>query len=207
MIVDGPGSQWNNSGILDIGPAGSGVVEVADGAVIIAEGGTAVDRNGVVIGDGTITTPNLTNNGTVMPMGPSGTPGTLTENGNYQQGSSGALDIGIGGPQPSQADELKINGAAKLNGTLELGSLNNFHPSTGDTYEILSAAGGESGRFSQVVDTSNTAGLTRLDIYAPNGLFLIYLTSRPRSDRPEHVDIVASDADCGRRNWLSGIGS
>ncbi len=85
VIVDGPGSQWNNSGILDIGPAGSGVVEVADGAVIIAEGGTAVDRNGVVIGDGTITTPNLTNNGTVMPMGPSGTPGTLTENGNYQQ--------------------------------------------------------------------------------------------------------------------------
>src|SRR5260370_35971130 len=52
------------------------------------------------------------------------------------------LDIGIGGPQPSQADELKINGAAKLNGTLELSSLNNFHPSTGDTYEILSAADG-----------------------------------------------------------------
>jgi len=175
VIVDGAGSQWSNSGTLDIGPAGSGVVAVADGAVIIAEGGTAVDRNGMVMGDGTITTPTLTNNGTVMPMGPSGTPGTLTENGNYQQGSSGVLDIGIGGPQPSQADELKINGAAKLNGTLELSSLNNFHPSTGDTYEILSAAGGESGKFSQIVDSSNTAGFTRLDIYAPNGLLLIYL--------------------------------
>jgi len=164
-----------NSGTLDIGPAGPGVVEVADGGAVIAGGGTMVGPNGTVMGNGTITTPTLTNNGTVMPTGPSGAPGTLTENGNYQQGSSGVLDIGIAGPQPSQADELKINGSAKLNGTLELSSLNNFHRSTGDTYEILSAAGGESGKFSQVVDSSNTAGLTRLDLYAQNGLLVIYL--------------------------------
>jgi hypothetical protein len=77
-----------------------------------------------------------------MPTGSNGTPGTLTDNGNYQQGGSGALDIGIGGSKPSQADALKINGAAKLEGTLELRSMNNAHASVGETFEILSATQG-----------------------------------------------------------------
>ena len=175
VIVDGSGSQWTNSGTLDIGPAGSGVVEATDGGVIVADGGTTVGPNGALIGDGTITTPTLINNGIVMPMGPGGMPGTLTVIGDYQQGSSGVLDIGIGGPAPSQADQLKIDGSAKLDGTLDLSSLNNFHPSSGNTYEILSASGGLSGEFSTIVDTSNTAGLSRLDIYGPNGLVVTYL--------------------------------
>jgi T5SS/PEP-CTERM-associated repeat protein len=143
--VDGAGSQWNNTGTLDIGPAGSGVVDVADGGVIVADGSTTVGPNGTLMGNGTITTPTLINNGIVMPSGPGGTPGTLTVNGNYQQGSSGVLDTGIGGPKPSQADQLKVNGSAKLDGTLDLISLNNLHPSTGDSYKIVSATDGVSG--------------------------------------------------------------
>jgi outer membrane autotransporter protein len=85
------------------------------------------------------------------------------------------LDTEIGGPQPSQADQLKVNGSAKLNGTLDITSLNNYHPSSGNSYELLTASGGLSGAFSNVVDTANTAGLTRLDIYGPNGLFVTYL--------------------------------
>jgi outer membrane autotransporter protein len=175
VVVDGNGSQWNNSGTLDVGPAGSGIVDVSDGGAVIAGGGTVVGQNGTVMGDGTITTPTLTNNGTVIPTGPSGTPGTLTEIGNYQQGSSGVLDIGIGGPRPSQADELKVDGSLKLGGTLDLSSLNDFHPSSGDAYEILSATGTRSGQFSAIVDTANNSGLSRLDIYGPNGLIITYL--------------------------------
>src|SRR6267378_3610796 len=48
-------------------------------------GGTNVGPNGTLMGEGTITTPTVINNGTVMPTGPNGTPGTLTDNGNYQQ--------------------------------------------------------------------------------------------------------------------------
>jgi T5SS/PEP-CTERM-associated repeat protein len=175
VVVDGNGSQWNNSGTLDVGPAGSGIVDVSDGGAVIAGDGTMVGQNGTVMGDGTITTPTLTNNGTVIPTGPSGAPGTLTEIGNYQQGSSGVLDIGIGGPRPSQADELKVDGSLKLGGTLDLSSLNNFHPSSGDAYEILSATGTRSGQFSTILDTANNSGLSRLDIYGPNGLIITYL--------------------------------
>jgi T5SS/PEP-CTERM-associated repeat protein len=174
-VVDGAGSQWTSSGTLDIGPAGSGIVDVTDGGVIVADGTTTVGPNGTLMGNGTITTPILINNGIVMPSGPGGTPGTLTVNGNYEQGSSGVLDTEIGGPQPSQADQLKVNGSAKLDGTLDITSLNNFHPSSGNSYELQSATGGVSGEFSNIVDTANTAGLSRLDIYGPNGLFVTYL--------------------------------
>jgi outer membrane autotransporter protein len=175
VVVDGEGSQWNNSGSLDIGQVGSGVVDVADRGSVVAGGGTTVGPDGVLMGDGTIRSPTLINDGIVMPTGKGGVPGTLTEIGNYQQDSSGVLDIGIGGHRPSQADELKVDGSLKLDGTLDLSSLNNFHPSSGDTYEILSATGTRSGQFSTIVDTAINSGLSRLDIYGPNGLIITYL--------------------------------
>jgi outer membrane autotransporter protein len=174
-IVDGAGSEWDNTGTLDIGPVGSGVVEVLHAGTIVAHGGTTLGPNGVLAGDGTITTPTLINNGIVIPTGPTGTPGTLAVIGNYQQGSTGVLDAEIGGPEASQADQLKVNGSAKLDGTLDITSLNNFHPSSGNSYELLSASGGLSGEFSNIADSANTNGLSRLDIYGPNGLLVTYL--------------------------------
>jgi T5SS/PEP-CTERM-associated repeat protein len=144
-IVDGNGSQWNNNGTLNVGPTGTGIVDIADGGAVTAGGGTTVGPNGTIMGDGTITTPALINNGTVMPIGPNGGPGTLTENGNYQQGSTGMLDIGIGGKQPPQSDKLAIDGNAKLDGNLDLSSLNNFHPSSGDTFQVISTTGTTTG--------------------------------------------------------------
>ena len=104
VIVDGSDSQWTNTGSLEVGPAGSGLVDVSDGGINVADDGTTIGPNGILTGNATITTPILINNGTVVPAGPGGTPGTLTLNGNYQQGPSGVLDTEIGGPQPSQAD-------------------------------------------------------------------------------------------------------
>ena len=68
-----------------------------------------------------------------------------------------------------------VKGSAKLNGTLDITSLNNFHPSSGNSYELLSATGGVSGEFSTISDTANTAGLSRLDFYGPNGVLVTYL--------------------------------
>jgi uncharacterized protein with beta-barrel porin domain len=170
---------------LDISKGGEAIV---DGSVVVAPGGevktdgtimaggpVVVAPGGEVTGDGKTTTPGVINDGIVMPTGPNGTPGTLTDNGNYQQAASGDLVIGIGGPKPSQADELKINGAASLNGTLDLMSSNKAHAAVGDTFEVLSATGGVKGNFSNVVDTFNTTGLTRADIITPNGAFVTYL--------------------------------
>jgi len=127
------------------------------------------------MGDGAITTPTLINDGVVMPTGPNGTAGTLTDNGNYQQSASGTLDIGIGGSQPSQADELKINGGAKLDGTLELAPTGNARAASGDTFEILSATAGVTGNFTNIVDKFNTSRLTRVDIMTPDGFLVTYL--------------------------------
>src|SRR5262249_42733293 len=74
-----------------------------------------------------------------------------------------------------QADVLKILGAVKLDGTLVLASLNSFHVSPGDTYEIMSATGGVMSEFTHVVDTANTTGLTRVDIFTSNGVLVTYL--------------------------------
>jgi outer membrane autotransporter protein len=117
----------------------------------------------------------LINNGIVIPTGPAGRPGTLAVIGNYQQGSTGVLDTEIGGPQASQADELKVNGSAKLDGILKITSSNNFHPSSGNSYVLLSAEGGVSGEFSTISDTANNTGLSRLNIYGQNGLMVTYL--------------------------------
>jgi T5SS/PEP-CTERM-associated repeat protein len=181
-MVDGAGSQWNNSGTLDVGPAGSGVIDIMNGGTVTADRSTIVGPDGKITGDGTITTPTLINNGTVAPAGPNSTTGTLTIDGNYQQGSKGILDTEIGGPQSSQADQLKVTGTAALSGTLALTSLNNFHPSPGATYEILAAAGGVTGNFTNFVDTLNTTGLTRTVVVTPNGVVITYL--RPPQPTP-----------------------
>ena len=146
---------------------------------MIADGGTTVGPNGIIMGNGTITTPTLINNGTVIPTGPNNTPGTLTIDGNYQQGPGGTLDTEVSGPQSSRADQLKVTGTATLNGTLALTSSNNFHPSPGDTYTLVIAGGGAKGNFSQVVDTLNTTGLTRADVVTPNGVLVSYLRPAP----------------------------
>jgi T5SS/PEP-CTERM-associated repeat protein len=182
--VTGSGSTLNNTGTLSVGPSGIGTLDVIDGGAVTADGGTTVGPNGTVMGNGTITTPTLVNNGTVAPAGPNNTPGTLTINGNYQQGPGGTLDTEVSGPQSSQADQLKVMGSAALNGTLALTSLNNFHPSSGATYTILTATGGATGNFSQVVDTLNTNGLTRTDVIGPNGVLVSYLCPVPQPPVP-----------------------
>ena len=129
---------------------------------------TTVDTGGTIADGGTIVTPELNNGGLVMPMGSDPrSPGTLAVDGNYEQGRSGVVGIGVAGPQCPQSDKLVITGNAKLNGTLVLTSLNNFHPSSGDTYTILTATRGVKGIFTNVVDTLNTTGLTRVDVYPP----------------------------------------
>jgi T5SS/PEP-CTERM-associated repeat protein len=177
--VDGSGSQLNNTGTLDVGPAGSGALNLTNGGAATANGGTTVGLTGTIMGNGTITTPTLINNGTVAPAGPNNTLGTLTINGNYQQGQAGTLDTGVSGQQSFQADQLKVAGAASLNGTLALTSLNNFHPAPGATYTLMTAAGGVTGNFTGVVDKLNTTGLTRSIIVAPNGFIVSYLRPAP----------------------------
>jgi len=93
---------------------GTGTLDITDGGATTAKGGTTVGPTGTIMGNGTITTPTLINNGTVAPSGPNNTAGTLTIDGNYEQGPTDTLDTEVAGPQSSQTDQLKVTGMAKL---------------------------------------------------------------------------------------------
>ena len=147
VTVDGSGSQWNNIGTLTVGPSGTGLLDVTDGGAVTAKGGTVVGPNGTVMGDGTITTPMLVNNGKVTPTGPNGTPDTLKLNGNYTQNSSGILNIQFASESHGL---LAIGGQAFLGGTLRLSLLNGFVPPSVQRFTILTAAAGVNGTFNLV---------------------------------------------------------
>ena len=100
--------------------------------------------------------------------------------GNYTQGPGGTLALGIGGLDGSQYDHVQVAGKASLNGTLAVSSLNNFRPANLNAFEVLSTGGRRSGEFSTIDDSlNNNPNLQRIDIYAPNGVALVYVATGP----------------------------
>ncbi|MFL5679673.1 MAG: beta strand repeat-containing protein [Chloroflexota bacterium] len=115
--------------------ASSGTLIVGTASALSAPSVTIT--GGTLSGSGTIHAP-VTNGGTVLP----GTsPGILTVDGTYNQGTSGALNIEIAGTTPGTGhDQLAISGAATLNGALRLSTTGGFVPSNGQTFTILTYA-------------------------------------------------------------------
>jgi outer membrane autotransporter protein len=147
----GPGGNTDTPEV-EVPPGGS--VKVDPGGDIIDTGPATIEPGGsITIDDG----------GMVMVDGP-----TKIDPG-------GSLNITVGGPLCQDAGKLLVIGHTTINGILTLSSPNGFHVSPGDHYTLLVAAGGLSGTFSQIRDTLNTSGLTRADIYAPNGFVVAYL--------------------------------
>ena len=82
----------------------------------------------------------------------------------------------VGGLDGSQYDHVQVGGNASLNGTLAVSSLNNFRPVNGNAFEVLHTKGTRRGQFAQVSDSlNNNPNLQRIDIYAPNGVALLYV--------------------------------
>jgi len=109
---------------------------------------------------------------------PSSLPLTINVGGNYTQGQGGTLVVGVGGINGEDYDRLQVGGNASLNGTLAVNSLNDFHPVNGNAFEVLRTNGSRSGQFAQVSDfLNNNPKLQRIDIYAPNGLALVYVAA------------------------------
>ena len=120
---------------------------------------------------------------------PSFDPLTINVGGNYVQGSGGTLALGVTGLIGKDYDHVQVQGNASLNGTLAVSSLNNFRPSSGNGFELLHTNGRRGGQFAVVNDSlNNRPNLARVDLYAPNGVALLYLSSStPRP--PKIIDV------------------
>jgi outer membrane autotransporter protein len=163
QVTPGP-PETADPGVITVIPPGTPILlppgEIPPGADLVVDpGGGAeiygpeVDMPGGTIDDG----------GTIIVMDP------LT----VDPGST--VDIVFEGPLCQDSGKILVNGHATLSGTLNLISDDGFHPTAGDHYTILVATGGISGTFSSINDFINSSGLTRADIYAPNGFAVAYL--------------------------------
>ena len=107
---------------------------------------------------GRIITPILNNRGIVRPGGP-GKFGWLEVAGNFQQFSTGAVQIEIGGTMPGVNHDLfTVTGSAALAGTLELSFAPGFTPTLGEVYDIMSFAS-KTGAFDNLVTPVHPSGL------------------------------------------------
>ena len=131
---------------------------------------------GILLGDGTIEVEGIVDNvsGSVQP---GMSVGALTITGHYGQGPGAELKIELSGAvQGTEYDLLDVSGDASLAGTLNVIATNGFAPTTGDRFEIVTAAN-VLGAFDSTV--------------VPAGLRVIYAPSTVLLDT-----CVANDFDC-----------
>jgi fibronectin-binding autotransporter adhesin len=115
-------------------------------------------NGGVLGGDGTLVGKLQNDGGTVAP---GESPGILSVNGAYVQGSGGTLAIQIGGTNPGgNSDRFHVEHVATLDGTLALSLINGFVPTTSFTYDYFLYDLGATGGFTSVTGTNAGPGKT-----------------------------------------------
>jgi Ca2+-binding RTX toxin-like protein len=140
------GVAFNNTGTVE---AQSGNLNFANtythnNANLILKSGTVTFSNslningGSIEGNGSINV-GLTNSGLLNPRHASNTEfGRLTINSNYTETNSARINIQLGGSTAgTNFDQVDINGNAAFDGTLNVSLLNNFTPTLGSTFDVL----------------------------------------------------------------------
>ncbi len=161
------GGTFNASGSMRLGEAGNGAgvynlqggeLNVASYMTIGGSGTGTFNLEGGTLSVDSITTPNgsfnftggtlhagtvgfaLTNSGGTL--APGNSPGTTVINGAYVQSSTGTLDIELAGYTPgTEFDLVTVNGAASLDGFLDVTMLGGALPAEHD-FVVLTASGG-----------------------------------------------------------------
>ncbi|WP_043588586.1 autotransporter-associated beta strand repeat-containing protein [Geminisphaera colitermitum] len=151
-ILAGTGTFTNTSGTTTLTGANTytGDTLVNGGTLVLDDGSvsaTTVASGAFLRGEGTING-DLFNSGTVSP---GFSPGTLIVTGNFTQTTGGILVIEIA--SAVSFDQIIVSGSASLAGTLQLDLLDGYNP-VGQSFEILTAAGGVTGTFSPVTGSA-----------------------------------------------------
>jgi autotransporter-associated beta strand protein len=147
---------------------GGGTTALHDGSL----NQVSSDAAGNLVGTGTVFG-TLTNNGNVSPGLYTG-PWILGVNGNYAQTAAGTFQVKIG--SASEYSQLQITGTpgtATLNGVLSIDMQNDYVPANNQVFpNIITASGGLSGTFSQIVVASEAPNLSWQPIYTANSFSL-----------------------------------
>jgi hypothetical protein len=96
--------------------------------------------------------------------------GVLKVNGNYTQGAKGSLALEIGGTESNQYDQLLVSGAATLDGTLTVRTINNFIPDPATSFAPLqfSSVTGDFAKTSSNADVAVSASGVEVNVTGPN---------------------------------------
>lgn len=140
----------NSAGLSTVGVdfTNAGIMEVQSGVLKFTHQ-LSNSSGGDIRGNGTLdlVTAQFANHGA---LSPGMSPGLLSVAGTYAQSTAAALNVELAGLTPgSQYDRLAVSGAVSLNGTLNIALAQNYTPSQGDEFTILTYAS-RSGQFSEV---------------------------------------------------------
>jgi len=166
------GSLFN----LNTGPVtGDGVGSTVNAAAINVAAAGTMAGNGIFQSFMGGATTQITNGGTVIAGGQAvgSSPGSMLIRGSYTQTSAGNLVINLG--NPSSFSQLNITGTAQLAGSLEL-ALSSGASIAGGTYKILTADGGVSGTFANIIKF-NLGNLMPQLQYFPTYVLLSFIES------------------------------
>ncbi len=200
------------SGIIGVGGVGGSLTKIGTGTFTLS--GTNIYTGGTDISTGTLVAANsgalgtgsvVVNGGTLSLDGPR----TLSIGGNYTQTFAGTLQLGLGGTSIGQWDNLNVTGASNLAGTLNLVSYNGFHGGVDETFELLDATGGLSGRFGTIVDSIYEPVSI---IYTPNQVILntmtysqFALTTNEKNVADDLDNLAVNSEDTALLNTLTAL--
>ncbi len=182
----------------------SGYILTVDGILTTPQ----LDVDGLLRGTGEVQS-NVFNRGTVSPGGDDA--GTLLISGDADMLDTGKLAVELFGTGAGQFDALHISGQATLAGRLSIevldtGQGGTYTPALGDTFEILTTAGGVTGAFDTELRTALIGGLDIEAKYGPNSVELL-VTSALAGDYNNDGSVDAADyvvwrKNEGTTNWL-----
>jgi Dockerin type I domain len=146
----------------------TGGVTTVDGALTLTSSGAVnLSGGGILAGDGQVGG-NVNNTGGAVIPGHSA--GSLSLLNNYTQGAGGAYFAQIGGEVPGAGhDLLAVTGTATLAGELVVTRINDFRPTPGAAFTILTAAA-RVGQF----DSITSCGFPVDVIYTPTSVMVVF---------------------------------
>ena len=143
------GATFNNTGTVEArsGTIDFGKIYTHNNAKLILSGGNFIFNRALTInggsieGNGSIDVKNIgmTNSGLLNPRLAGNTEfGRLTINSSYTETNSASINIQLGGNiAGTDFDQVDINGTATFDGKLNVSLLNNFTPTLGSTFDVL----------------------------------------------------------------------